>query len=141
VRPGDGSTIPRSRRACRKVDTTIPRDARAATSAAQAPGRGLDGPTPASAAGALLQRLEEHEIDAVRVADRELALAVEGRVEILLKRTSGAPLGSPESRAPGWSGECGFLRFEGPLAEPGDPIVRVDLPPGEPSEAASPVVP
>jgi hypothetical protein len=33
-----------------------------------------------------------------------------------------------------------FLRFEGPLAEPGDPMVRVDLFPGEPSEAASPVV-
>jgi hypothetical protein len=31
-----------------------------------------------------------------------------------------------------------FLRFEGPLAEPDDPIIRVDLLPGEPSGAASP---
>lgn len=32
-----------------------------------------------------------------------------------------------------------FLRWEGPLAEPDDPIVRVDLMPGEPSAAAVPV--
>ncbi len=31
-----------------------------------------------------------------------------------------------------------FLRWEGPLAEPGDPLVRVDLFPGEPSGAATP---
>lgn len=31
-----------------------------------------------------------------------------------------------------------FLRWEGPLAEPEDPLVRVDLLPGEPSETASP---
>jgi hypothetical protein len=30
-----------------------------------------------------------------------------------------------------------FLRWEGPLAEPGDDLVRVDLLPGEPSEPAS----
>ena len=34
----------------------------------------------------------------------------------------------------------GFLRFEGPLAEPGEPAIRVDLlPGGGPSEAATPV--
>jgi hypothetical protein len=33
----------------------------------------------------------------------------------------------------------GFLRWEGFLAEPGDSLVRVDLLPGEPSEAARPV--
>jgi hypothetical protein len=32
-----------------------------------------------------------------------------------------------------------FLRWEGPLAEPSDPITRVDLLPGGPSEAATPV--
>jgi hypothetical protein len=32
-----------------------------------------------------------------------------------------------------------FLRFEGPLLEPSDPIMRVDLMPGEPSTAAVPV--
>jgi hypothetical protein len=32
-----------------------------------------------------------------------------------------------------------FLRWEGPLAEPDDPITRVDLMPGEPSAAAVPV--
>ena len=32
-----------------------------------------------------------------------------------------------------------FLRFEGPLVEPGDPIMRVDLMPGESSSAAVPV--
>jgi hypothetical protein len=32
-----------------------------------------------------------------------------------------------------------FLRWEGPLAEPGDPMTRVDLLPGGPSEAATPV--
>jgi hypothetical protein len=32
-----------------------------------------------------------------------------------------------------------FLRFEGPLAEPSDPVMRVDLMPGEPSDAAVPV--
>lgn len=31
-----------------------------------------------------------------------------------------------------------FLRFEGPLAEPGDPLVRVDLMPGDASGPASP---
>jgi hypothetical protein len=31
-----------------------------------------------------------------------------------------------------------FLRFEGPFAEPDDAIIRVDLLPGEPSQAASP---
>jgi len=31
-----------------------------------------------------------------------------------------------------------FLRWEGPLAEPDDSIVRVDLLPGEPSEDAAP---
>lgn len=31
-----------------------------------------------------------------------------------------------------------FLRWEGPLAEPNDPLVRVDLLPGEPSGIASP---
>lgn len=31
-----------------------------------------------------------------------------------------------------------FLRWEGPLGEPGDPLVRVDLLPGEPSGAATP---
>ena len=31
-----------------------------------------------------------------------------------------------------------FLRLEGPLAEPSDPIVRIDLLPGEPSLAAVP---
>jgi hypothetical protein len=30
-----------------------------------------------------------------------------------------------------------FLRWEGPLAEPGDPVTRVDLLPGGPSEAAA----
>jgi hypothetical protein len=34
-----------------------------------------------------------------------------------------------------------FLRWEGPLAEPGDALVRVDLLPGEPSGAASPATP
>jgi hypothetical protein len=33
-----------------------------------------------------------------------------------------------------------FLRFEGPLAEPGDSIIRVDLLPGEPSEKAIPAI-
>ncbi len=33
----------------------------------------------------------------------------------------------------------GFLRWEGPLAEPSDPVVRVDLLPGEPSGPAEPV--
>ena len=32
-----------------------------------------------------------------------------------------------------------FLRWEGPLAEPSDPVIRVDLLPGGPSEAATPV--
>jgi hypothetical protein len=32
-----------------------------------------------------------------------------------------------------------FLRWEGPLAEPSDPVTRVDLLPGGPSEAATPV--
>jgi len=34
---------------------------------------------------------------------------------------------------------AGFLRFEGPLAEPDDPIVRIDLLPGGPSGPARPV--
>jgi hypothetical protein len=34
---------------------------------------------------------------------------------------------------------AGFLRWEGPLGEPGDALVRVDLLPGEPSERAVPV--
>lgn len=34
-----------------------------------------------------------------------------------------------------------FLRFEGPLAEPGDSLVRVDLLPGDPSGVASPANP
>jgi len=34
---------------------------------------------------------------------------------------------------------AGFLRYEGSLAEPSDQIVRIDLLPGEPSEAATPV--
>jgi hypothetical protein len=34
---------------------------------------------------------------------------------------------------------AGFLRWEGALAEPDDQIVRVDLLPGDPSEAARPV--
>ncbi len=34
-----------------------------------------------------------------------------------------------------------FLRWEGPLAEPDDPVVRVDLLPGEPSGPAVPVNP
>ena len=34
-----------------------------------------------------------------------------------------------------------FLRWEGPLAEPDDALVRVDLLPGEPSLPASPKVP
>jgi hypothetical protein len=34
---------------------------------------------------------------------------------------------------------AGFLRFEGPLAEPEDPIVRIDLLPGGPSGPARPV--
>jgi hypothetical protein len=34
-----------------------------------------------------------------------------------------------------------FLRFEGPLAEPDDPIVRVDLLPGDPSGPAAPAKP
>jgi hypothetical protein len=33
----------------------------------------------------------------------------------------------------------GFLRWEGPLGEPGDPVVRVDLLPGEGSASAQPV--
>lgn len=37
------------------------------------------------------------------------------------------------------SAPVSFLRWEGPLAEPGDPITRVDLLPGGPSEAAAPV--
>ena len=32
-----------------------------------------------------------------------------------------------------------FLRFEGTLAEPSDPVTRIDLLPGGPSEAATPV--
>lgn len=32
-----------------------------------------------------------------------------------------------------------FIRTEGPLAEPGDPIVRIDLLPGGRSEPAKPV--
>ena len=34
---------------------------------------------------------------------------------------------------------AGFLRYEGALAEPSDAIIRIDLLPGEPSEAATPV--
>ena len=34
---------------------------------------------------------------------------------------------------------AGFLRYEGTLAEPTDPIVRVDLLPGGPSDAGAPV--
>ena len=34
---------------------------------------------------------------------------------------------------------AGFLRYEGALAEPSDQIIRIDLLPGEPSEAATPV--
>lgn len=34
-----------------------------------------------------------------------------------------------------------FLRWEGPLAEPSDDLVRVDLLPGEPSGAAAPIAP
>lgn len=34
---------------------------------------------------------------------------------------------------------AGFLRFEGPLAEPSDPVIRVDLLPGGPSGPARPV--
>ena len=34
---------------------------------------------------------------------------------------------------------AGFLRYEGALAEPSDAVIRVDLLPGEPSEAATPV--
>jgi len=34
---------------------------------------------------------------------------------------------------------AGFLRFEGPLAEPSDALIRIDLLPGAPSEAATPV--
>jgi hypothetical protein len=34
---------------------------------------------------------------------------------------------------------AGFLRWEGPVAEPGDQIVRVDLLPGDESGAAKPV--
>lgn len=34
---------------------------------------------------------------------------------------------------------AGFLRFEGPLAEPGDPIARIDLLPAGPSEQATPI--
>lgn len=34
---------------------------------------------------------------------------------------------------------AGFLRYEGALAEPSDALIRVDLLPGEPSEAAQPV--
>ncbi len=34
---------------------------------------------------------------------------------------------------------AGFLRWEGPLAEPDDPLVRVDLLPGEPSGPATPI--
>ena len=34
---------------------------------------------------------------------------------------------------------AGFLRYEGALAEPGDQLVRIDLLPGGPSEAARPV--
>lgn len=37
------------------------------------------------------------------------------------------------------SAPVSFLRWEGPLAEPSDPITRVDLLPGGPSEAAAPV--
>ncbi|HKC57898.1 MAG TPA: hypothetical protein VKC35_17325 [Vicinamibacterales bacterium] len=34
---------------------------------------------------------------------------------------------------------AGFLRYEGALAEPSDAMIRIDLLPGEPSEAARPV--
>ena len=34
---------------------------------------------------------------------------------------------------------AGFLRYEGTLAEPSDQMIRIDLLPGEPSEAATPV--
>jgi len=34
---------------------------------------------------------------------------------------------------------AGFLRYEGALAEPGDAMIRIDLLPGGPSEAATPV--
>jgi len=34
---------------------------------------------------------------------------------------------------------AGFLRWEGPVAEPNDPIIRVDLVPGEESSPAKPV--
>ena len=34
---------------------------------------------------------------------------------------------------------AGFLRYEGALAEPSDAMIRIDLLPGEPSEAATPV--
>jgi hypothetical protein len=34
---------------------------------------------------------------------------------------------------------AGFLRYEGTLAEPDDAMIRIDLLPGEPSEAAKPV--
>lgn len=34
---------------------------------------------------------------------------------------------------------AGFLRFEGTLVEPSDAVIRIDLLPGEPSEAATPV--
>jgi len=34
---------------------------------------------------------------------------------------------------------AGFLRYEGALAEPSDQIIRIDLLPGEPSEAATPI--
>jgi len=34
---------------------------------------------------------------------------------------------------------AGFLRWEGPLAEPGDPVIRVDLLPGGESGAAEPI--
>lgn len=33
---------------------------------------------------------------------------------------------------------AGFLRYEGTLAEPSDALIRIDLLPGEPSEAATP---
>jgi hypothetical protein len=33
---------------------------------------------------------------------------------------------------------AGFLRWEGPVAEPGDPIIRVDLVPGAKSGPAKP---
>ena len=34
---------------------------------------------------------------------------------------------------------AGFLRYEGTLAEPSDAVIRIDLLPGGPSEAAAPV--